>query len=202
MQSTQAISEGFERFARLEVRGASPLYERLALGLAADPELLSLAAHARKGQPVPNLFMAAAHWLLLEGVEQPVSAFYPSVASSSTGNGDPYPPLQVVLPGTPAGDYRVDFHSLGPDQRGRAVRQPDARIHDRGAAVWGQTNLVVENGTSAGLNLLWDRYGYSYGDRLSSGDPASTVQLSCALMGSHCPTVPKVLPSCRGWDWI
>ncbi len=36
----------------------SQRFERLSLGIAADPEILALTAHARPGQPVPNLLLA------------------------------------------------------------------------------------------------------------------------------------------------
>ena len=74
MASQQALSDPFERFERLECRNDSPLYERLSLGIAADPEMLALATHARRGQPVPNLFLLAPHWLRLKGAAHPLSA--------------------------------------------------------------------------------------------------------------------------------
>ena len=80
------LGERFERFAKLEVRNTSPLYDRLSMGIAADPEILAIAAHALPGQPVPNLFLAAVHLLLLKGAEHPVSAFYPSISEAPTLN--------------------------------------------------------------------------------------------------------------------
>ncbi len=41
----------------------SALYESLCHSLAEDRELLAIAADARPGQPVPNLFMAAGFGL-------------------------------------------------------------------------------------------------------------------------------------------
>ena len=34
----------------------------------------------------------------------------------------------------------------------------------------GRPLYLLEIGTAAGLNLLWDRYGYDYGNGLRSGD--------------------------------
>jgi hypothetical protein len=42
-----ALARGLQRFADAECRGASPLYEHLARSIAADHELVALAAHAR-----------------------------------------------------------------------------------------------------------------------------------------------------------
>src|SRR5262245_33491244 len=50
-----ALATRFERFAALEADGHSRLYGRLARAVAADRELLSLAARAAPGQPPPNL---------------------------------------------------------------------------------------------------------------------------------------------------
>ena len=68
-----------------------PLYEGLCLGVANDPEILALAAHAPKGQPVLNLFLAAVHRLLLKGSQHPLADFYPSVSKNAPRTEDPYP---------------------------------------------------------------------------------------------------------------
>lgn len=86
----EALSQRFMRFAQRECQ-ASPLYERLALGLAHDPAVLTLTAQARPGQPGPNLFLAAVHLLLLQGHQHPLAAFYPSLSASTSASGDPYP---------------------------------------------------------------------------------------------------------------
>lgn len=195
MLSTQALSGLFDRFARLEARGISPLYDRLSSGVAADPELLSLAAHARIGQPVPNLFLAAVHWLLLKGAQHPVSAFYPSVAGASTRDGDPYPHFKSFCL-----EHRQEIIGLISTRivqtnviaRCTSLMPAFATVALRSN---GKPFSLVEIGASAGLNLLWDRYGYSYGQGINCGDPTSAVQLSCTLRGSHRPPVPEVLPS-------
>ena len=195
MQSIQTLSDRFDRFARLEVRGFSPLYDRLASGIAADPEMLSLAAHARGGQPVPNLFLAAAHWLLLKGAHHLVSAFYPSIAGASTRDDDPYPHFKSFCL-----EHRQEIIAL------ISTRLVQTNVIKRCASLMpafttvalrskGKPISLVEIGASAGLNLLWDRYGYSYGDGLPCGDPASPVQVSCTLRGRHRPSVPDVLPA-------
>ena len=66
MQDLDRFARTFHRFAELECPGMSTLYESLCHSVAEDRDLLDIAANARPGQPVPNLFMAAVHWLLLE----------------------------------------------------------------------------------------------------------------------------------------
>src|SRR6266516_960042 len=84
-----SLARRFERFARAEC-GEAPLYRRLAGGIAGDPTLLALAAHGQAG-PKPNLLLAAVHYLLLQGAEHPVRAFYPSAGEYAAPPGDPYP---------------------------------------------------------------------------------------------------------------
>ncbi|MEE3004786.1 MAG: DUF2332 family protein, partial [Chloroflexota bacterium] len=91
MHDLETLSLVFYRFAELECPGMSALYESLCHGIAEDSDVLAIAANARPGQPVPNLFMAAVHWLLMRGGEHPVSAYYPDLTPGPVEPGDPYP---------------------------------------------------------------------------------------------------------------
>ncbi len=53
---------------------------------------------------------------------------------------------------------------------------------------------LLEIGASAGLNLLWDRYGYNYGDGPRCGDVNSPVQITCSLRGKLRPPLLKSFP--------
>jgi hypothetical protein len=81
------LAARFRRFAEHEC-DSSPLYRRLSLGIAEDPDLLALAAQAQN-TPVPNLLLAAVHFLLLSGVTHPLANFF-----FNTSDRDPYPPFQ------------------------------------------------------------------------------------------------------------
>jgi hypothetical protein len=65
----------------------SQLYERLSLGIADDPELLAIADQAKSGQPVPNLFLGAVHFLLLGGVQHPLGHFSGRMACGDDARG-------------------------------------------------------------------------------------------------------------------
>jgi hypothetical protein len=52
----------------------------------------------------------------------------------------------------------------------------------------------VEIGASAGLNLLWDRYAYDYGEMRRCGDMNSPVQIKCAVKGNSIPPLPERFP--------
>src|SRR5437773_9985432 len=51
---------------------------------------------------------------------------------------------------------------------------------------------VVDIGASAGLNLLWDRYGYDYGPGGTYGSADSRVQIACTLRGRQKPRISQV----------
>jgi hypothetical protein len=78
------IAEKFRAFAESETRDSSPLYEQLSMAIAEDPEMLTLASEAQKGQPIPNMLFAAVHYLLLQSPTSALAAtptFSPSVGS-------------------------------------------------------------------------------------------------------------------------
>jgi hypothetical protein len=53
---------------------------------------------------------------------------------------------------------------------------------------------LVAIGASAGLNLFWDRYAYSYSDGRRWGDVGSPVQLSSVIRGEGRLTLPESIP--------
>ena len=185
----------FDKFARVEARGSSPLYETLSLGVADDDDLLVLADEAPDDQPAPNLLFAASQYLLFERPTEPLADHFPSVQTSRK------PPEENT--------YET-FRNFCLDHRDELV----SLLHSRRV----QTNVVrrssillpvfeyvsrrcnrtptgfVEIGSSAGLNLLWDKYSYHYGGHAQCGDRQSPVQLSCDVRGSDSPPLPDELP--------
>jgi Uncharacterized protein conserved in bacteria (DUF2332) len=91
----EELSQIFDRFANEEFHNSSPLYEHLSLAIAKDPEMLSLAAHCRKGGRAPNLFFAAVHLLLLKGTRHPLSLYYKSLSGSCAATAVPYPTFRA-----------------------------------------------------------------------------------------------------------
>ena len=59
----------------------------------------------------------------------------------------------------------------------------------------GRPLALVEIGTSAGLNLLWDHYAYDYGTGRDYGDPVSALHLACELRGEQRPPLPEWMPA-------
>ncbi|WP_435349356.1 DUF2332 domain-containing protein [Haloarchaeobius sp. HRN-SO-5] len=190
----------FHDFARW-CDDTSPLYARLSRGVAGDDDLLAVADAVADDQPAPNNLFAAVHALLLDGSSHELREFYPSVVGVDGDDGvaadAPYDPAER----DPVPAFR-DF-----------VLAHEARIRNLVATRRTQTNAVgrcsvlypafarvtgsvdgpvsfVEVGASAGLNLLFDRYRYSYGTPdgvVDVGAADSPVHLECRLRGGDPP---------------
>jgi hypothetical protein len=53
---------------------------------------------------------------------------------------------------------------------------------------------LIEIGPSAGLNLMFDRYGYDYGAYGAFGDSSSPVQIKSTFQGEKRPPYPQGMP--------
>ena len=128
------------RFAVNEVRGLSPLYEKLALHVAGNDRVLTFLAELPADRQQPNLFFAAVRHVAglptdAHGLETILASQAPAIAqvmkSRTTQTNEPGR-CAVLLPAL--------------------ARLP-------------QPLAILEVGASAGLCLLADRYGYDYGRR-------------------------------------
>ena len=185
----------FVRYAE-GVRASSPLYGRLLLAVADDPDLLALAEAARRDQPTGLLLLAAVHFLLLRDEEPrpPLAAYYPSVVGAATRTDDPVPAFhsfclvhQEKIRELIA-ERRVQTNEVGRS----ACLLPAFTLASRMAH--GRPLALMEVGASAGLNLLFDRYAYDYGDGVVRGKAGSSVRISCSLRGAGRPPLPELLP--------
>jgi hypothetical protein len=188
------LAQRFERFAQRECH-VSLLYERLARGIAHDPEILSIAAHAREGQPVANLLLATVHYLLLRGAQHPLTAFYASLSHFVPASDDPYPSFRGFCL-----EHAEDIRRLIATRlvQTNEVRRCGCLLPAFGLVArraGGRPLAVVEIGASAGLNLLWDHYGYDYGEHGRYGARAAAVQIACTVRGTEHPPLPVVVPT-------
>ena len=146
----------FAEFAR-SASPRAPLYARLAEGIAADDELAGLLLHAPPTQRQPVLLFACVHDLLLDEPRQPSSPATTRTSRPTRTDGDPLPALRRVLRRPRA----TSSPSCWPRGARRPTRSAAARCCCRcsallAAEVGPLAHLDV--GTSAGLNLLLDRY--------------------------------------------
>lgn len=179
-----------------DLHNASPLYAWLAHNIASDPEILALDIDADRNQQVSNLLFAAVHFLLLDRSQDqdPLTDFYPDLATSPRLHKEAYPYFRAFCL-----KHADEIRHLVTTQR---VQTNEVR---RCTGLLPAFELVsqrskrkplalIELGSSAGLNLLWDRYGFDYGSAGYVGDKASPIQLHCAVQGNLYPPIPQVFP--------
>jgi hypothetical protein len=193
---------------------SSPLYRRLLEDLADDLDRGGVTTHvvagheeARPGTVLPLRLLGAVHRLVLTGALPTLAPFYPSV-----GGGEPpdsaWKPLRAVL-----AEHADQLRGMlqQPLQTNETGRAP--LLYGGLMVVAQRTGLPVrllEIGSSAGLNLLVDRYRYDMaapaatGDTrpLVLGDPASALRFDRPWEGAPPadPAVPVLLVGRRGCD--
>ncbi len=190
----EALARGFQRFAEQEAEPAfSPLYAHLCRGIAADPEVLTLAAETPSSQPAPNLLLGAVHCLLLSGINDPLAAFYPSLTSSPDLN-DAYPAFHrfCLAYAQPIRELILTRRVQTNEVARSACLMPAFALVARQAAY--APLSLIEIGASAGLNLLWDRYSYDYANGRRYGASDASLQIPCILRGDILPPFPSRLP--------
>lgn len=190
-----ALAQRILRFADQECGTYAPLYDRLARGIAGDADLLALAAQARPGQQVPLGLLAAVHALLLGGADHALGAWYPSVRlQAALPTADPFPAFQSFCQ-----EHRDTVRALvskglvqtNEPRRCAALLPAFASV---ARLAGGRPLALIDVGASAGLNLLFDRYGYDYGAGRRVGDTAAPIQFACTVRGAIPPPLPAVLP--------
>lgn len=189
------VAAEFEWYADW-VTDLSPLYRRLALGVATDEALLDIATTAEDGQPAPQLFLAAVHDRLLSGADHPLREFYPTCTADAIDpdETDPVPAFREFcranerrLRGT-VSTRLVQTNAVGRS----AVLLPSFTAIARRAST--SPLALVEIGASAGLNLRWDRYRYEYHGAGVYGTPSSPVLIESDVRGDVEPPLPDTPP--------
>jgi hypothetical protein len=177
-------AEGFDYWAFFMAdakRAGSPLYARLAEGVCGDAELRRLAARARKGQPHANLLLGAVHYLLLRGAEHPLRRHYPDLGGGGTEGEDPFPLLKDFV-----AQHRGEITELIETRVTNTNEVGRSALLHPGFRMLVEPLHLIEIGPSAGLNMLWDRYGVRYGDRCAIAPDAKLV-IDCELRGDKPP---------------
>ncbi|KON87739.1 hypothetical protein AF332_13455 [Sporosarcina globispora] len=186
-------SSRFKAFGQYECQGSSNLYEFLSYKIAEDNKLLVLASEARDGQPVPNLFLGAIHYLLLKGKEHDLKEFYPSLVENPRNPHESFQSFKDFC--------RINSQEIKEILKEKIVQTNEVRrcayLYPVFSYIFQQTDkplALIEIGTSAGLQLLWDKYSYSYGTGETFGNPNSNVHLSSEIKGDHVPLFPEGMP--------
>jgi hypothetical protein len=163
---TEAIARRFRRFAEVEASGHSPLYEALCHSIATDPAILNFLAELPEAKRQPNLLLAAVRFVC--GVQ------------------------------TRPEDFRAALLAHRPAVRAEMLRRRTQTNEPARCAVLlpvlsrlpGPLALL-EVGSSAGLCLLPDRYGYAYGGHDAFGaEPVFPCVANAATpVPAQCPDI-------------
>lgn len=182
---TGELRRVWQAFADTECRGYAPLYERVVRTVAEDDDLLALVRAAPPAAHLPNVLLAAVHYLLLGGLDHPLGAVYRGELAADPG------PLFADL----CRSQRAELLAV------MAVRRTQTNEVGRGTFIAPALTAVasradgplalVEVGASAGLNLRLDRYRIEYGERGATGPP-SPVTIEAEVTGGDPPIAPAI----------
>jgi hypothetical protein len=180
------LAEVYRRFAEGDAAGT--LYARVAVALSESEAALRAiqAAPARKRHP--TVILAALHDLALAGRAPALAAAYAAADREAAGGAA----IDTLLRMTDAVAAIAARRQTRTDEAGHAAVLYPA-IAEAAHRVGADAVGLIDVGCSAGLNLNVDRVGIAYSDGQSLGDPASLVQLSCALRGDR-PIPARALP--------
>jgi hypothetical protein len=163
-----ATAEWYSRFAALEARGESAIYEAWATGVAQDDEVVALLEQLPRPKQQPNLLFACARLL-----------------GSPEGAYDEW-----------RGWLLEHWDAVRAEMLVRSTQTNEPRRCALLLPVLAQLDgpiALLEVGASAGLCLYPDRYSYSYdGRRIDPVDGPSPVLLECATTGD--PPIPARMP--------
>jgi hypothetical protein len=173
----------FRFFAATQCHGRSPAYEALSRGVAEDEALLDLLMRTPGAQRRPSLLLAAVNLLLASHPGAALAAYYPVHGGRRPVDGQ----LMAAF---------AAFCTEHAEELGRLLRSGSTQTNEiRRCAVlrlalshvsrrWPGPLALAEVGASAGLNLIFDRYGYRIGSQETGPAVGSPVLISCELRGS------------------
>jgi hypothetical protein len=166
----------------------SPLYDSICRTVAASDELLDLVEQAPPPGHFPILLLAAAHYLVLGGVDHPLADVYAGRSGADPG------PLFVDLC-LAHRDEVLDLlatRAVNTNEVGRSAVIGPALT----AAASRATSPValLDVGCSAGLNLLADCYRLDYGVAGATGPADAAVRVDCAVVGGEPPIGAQLPP--------
>lgn len=182
----------FETFRDMGLVKTSPVYERLVVACAEEPELAAPLLAAPATERLPLLLFAAVQYLLRndprEG-DEALAAYYPSLGGAKQPDADLVPTFREFVTRRDADLRALTATRVTQTNEARraAVIRPALAEAQRRAQ--GRDLALVEVGCSSGLMLLPDRYGYRYaqpdGYLLEFGNPTTPdLVLEAQVSGS------------------
>jgi len=199
--TTEILDDLAKRFAfhariygSAKPENSSPLYAQLSQYVSTDRDILQLVLNADRATQVSNLLFGSVHYLLLRGEDHLLREFYASLTAHPRAPEGAPPVFRVFCL-----RYAEEIQNLVTT---RKVQTNEVR---RCTALLAAFSLVqqrmrqeslslLEIGSSAGLHLLWDKYGYEYETSGYIVNADSPVQLHCSLVGEKLPDLSTGMP--------
>ncbi|HVV24984.1 MAG TPA: DUF2332 domain-containing protein [Pseudonocardiaceae bacterium] len=184
-------------FATEEAAPESPLYAHLAAAAAEDDDVAGLLTAAEPGYARATLLFAAVHRLVIADPICDLAHYYPTVGGEYGVDGATWPTFRsFVLDRADKVREIVGTRTTQTNEVRRAALLYPAVARVAKAA--GGPIGLLEVGTSAGLLLGLDRYGYRYqaadGEQVAAGPAKAPLVLNCVFNladGAKRPPLPK-----------
>src|SRR5471032_2717972 len=179
----------FRNQAQICASFGSPFYAALAGRVAADLDDVRAVFSPWQGQTIEELmgaavslrFLGALHDLALCGDDLAVSAAFPPVSDADAA----WDAARVAIAADPERFEAFMAHEPQTNEVRRSACLLPGFLTI--AAETGLPLACLELGASAGLNQLWNRYGYDYGEAGRWGDSSSPLTLDSAWSGPAPP---------------
>ena len=171
----EKVQERFKLFAEQECKSSSEFYYDLSLKISKDDELSRMSSYASYGQPIPNIFFGAVHYLVLKNKNCQLASYYPSITKSLKNPALPF-------------DVFKDFCLNNESQIIELIstRIVQTNVVNRCSYLTpilselinkGQKNAcIMDIGASAGLNLNFDLYEYWTNGQKIFGDSSVKIE--------------------------
>ena len=184
----EKLSQIFHRFAEKECKNVSPLYYELSKVISEDADLLAIAKHCQSRQPTPNLLLGAVHYLLLKNPKVPLAEFYPSISQRAIKTI----PFDLFKAFCLANETAIIEILKTRIVQTNALNRCAYLMPIISSLFEGETTInLIDIGTSAGLNLNFDLYAYTYNNQPQIGN--STVEVTSKIKAGKLPNInPKI----------
>lgn len=178
----------FQTFAERECKARSPVYYELAQAVAESPYLLQLAGHARRRQPVPNLFFGAVHYLLLRDPTQKLAQYYPSISKADSKGI----PMELFLNFCRSRETEILGLLRSRIVQTNAINRT-AYLMPIASSIFADAPSLnlIDIGCSSGLNLNFDQYQYLYDDQSPIGE--GEVIIKSEIRGGILPAFSEIV---------
>ncbi|MFM7739758.1 MAG: DUF2332 family protein, partial [Planctomycetota bacterium] len=191
-------SDYWSLFAIEAERIGSPLYASLARHIRDDTRIRNIAEKAKPGQPHANIILGAVHYLLYEGRPHALKKHYPSLTPGAMPRPEVYETFRdFCLQYEEDVTHLVTSRVTNTNEVARCTALLPGFQHIAREA--GTALHMVEIGPSAGFNLNWDLYAYSYvreGREVAACQaPDASLRLTAEARGPLVPRIGPVMPT-------